>query len=44
MEREREAWGESRRATPGMCDLSSFSFKELLLAPLKVRDPVILTL
>lgn len=24
---------------PGMCDLSSFSFKGLLLALLKVRDP-----
>lgn len=41
---KRERGARRERATPGMCDLSSFSFKGLLLALLKVRDPVILRL
>lgn len=32
-----ECW---RKRELGMCDLSSFTFKEFLLAPLKVRDTV----
>lgn len=44
VERERKRGAGWESATRGMCDLCSFSFKGLLLALLKVVDPVVKSL